>query len=668
MNFQTHNDYQRYFEHQKYQLFQPYIHHQSSFIPRLLPEFALQLSTKQVAYLLEKRFSVRFWEAMNPEQQVASPTQYQPDGQWLKRSNIVGINVRTIGNFWNIIKYSFTLPSSYDSVHLLPIWECGVVASLYGMASWNINPEFYSHELAAEYPHLDTVEKQLRAVINILHLQGRSVGMDIIPHTDRYSEIVLANPQYFEWLQRADLSIVNHDENLYLIVQQAIMDWLLLNGSVLQTEYLPNNIHSFFNESMPESERLRMLFGERWDLDGRTKRRNSLIQYLYDRGYEPAPATMGPPYRGLAVDTSESAKVVDQDGRVWRDYVITKPQKFSRAFGPLTRYKLHEALDENHDWAIDFSKPRPEVYEYVSRRYAECALYFNFDYMRGDMAHVQMRVSVAPDDIDSYYDIHKYIKNFVQNTKPSFAYYAESFLAPDGEMAYGSEADHLERSEAEVSLGDLQSMVVGEAEFMNAFQHYSQLHDTRRFTPCFTIMTADKDDPRFDLFYAKGNQLRAFMGFFLVDWPSYTGLGFECRDLHTAPAPNEHYTKLYVFRINEGDKATFGPYTFGQNVLLFNDLLSLKNMSESLLSELRSSSVTWLEKIQDKANVIAWRCDAAPEYTFVVNLDLEKMNNIPTFVKDDELWFSTIENNTTQLMGGECRIYKKRIENMSFQS
>jgi hypothetical protein len=85
---------------------------------------------------------------------------------------MVGINVRTIQSFWNVVKY-FTLPASQSSIHLLPIWECGVVASLYGMAGWNINPEFYDAELASYYPHLDTVEKQLKVVVNILHALGK---------------------------------------------------------------------------------------------------------------------------------------------------------------------------------------------------------------------------------------------------------------------------------------------------------------------------------------------------------------------------------------------------------------------------------------------------------------------------------------------------------------
>ena len=660
MNFENFDDYQRYFEHQKYHLFQPYVHGQSSFIPRLLPEHAQQLSVPQVTYLLERRFGVRFWEALNPESRVDSPTQYLEETQWLKRSKMIGINVRTLGNFWNIIKYSFTLPRSYNAIHLLPIWECGVVASLYGMASWNINHAFFSYELAAAYPHLNTVEKQLKAVINILHLQGRTVGMDIIPHTDRYSEIVLANPSYFEWLRRVDLMITEHQDTLYFVVQQAIMDWLMSVGTAKTVEYFPNNIQSFFSDSHPESERLELLFGEKWDLQQRTVRRNSLIQYLYNLGLEPAPATMGPPYRGLEVDARESTKVVDQDGRVWRDYLIKKPQKFSRAFGPLTRYKLYEALDGNRDWGIDFERPLTAVFDYVCQRYAACALDYNFDFMRGDMSHVQMRASGVPDLADAYYDIHKCIKKFVGQYKKSFAYYAESFLAPDGEMAYGSEADHLERSDADVTLGDLQSMVVGAADFQNAFQYYINLEQQRTFTPCFTTMTADKDDPRFDAFYVKGSELRAFIGFFLTTMPSYTALGFECRDVHLLPAENEFYSKLFVFKIDEGEKATHGNYRFGRNIELFNNLLIIRELAEKILPEIEGSEVVWLQPVQQKSGLILWQCSRNLDLIFVANLDLNQAYQAASFLDHTTCIFSTNMNMQDQILGGECRVYHKK--------
>ena len=61
---------------------------------------------------------------------------------------MVGVNVRTLGSFWNVVKYAMTLPDCQSAIHLLPIWEPGVVSSLYGIAGWNLNREFFSSELA----------------------------------------------------------------------------------------------------------------------------------------------------------------------------------------------------------------------------------------------------------------------------------------------------------------------------------------------------------------------------------------------------------------------------------------------------------------------------------------------------------------------------------------
>lgn len=175
----------------------------SSFIPGLLPQTAVQLSVYQTLELLLKRLGNDVLRrALDPQETIDSPARPFADSRWLKTSNMVGINVRTLGSFWNVVNYSLTLPALHDSIHLLPIWEPGVVGSLYGMVSWQINPEFFDVDLARYVPALDTVERQLKAVVNLLHALGRTVGMDVIPHTDRFSEMVLAQPVLFEWVHR----------------------------------------------------------------------------------------------------------------------------------------------------------------------------------------------------------------------------------------------------------------------------------------------------------------------------------------------------------------------------------------------------------------------------------------------------------------------------------
>ncbi|NJN34235.1 MAG: hypothetical protein HC817_08280 [Saprospiraceae bacterium] len=603
-----------------------YINGETSFLVGLKPSDAVQMPTQQLLYVLGKKLGDEYFHVFDPNFTVESPLQKNrtTDSQWLKRVNMVGINVRTIFSFLNVTKYALTLPAAQQAVHLLPIWEPGVVASLYGVSSKNINPEFFSEEWCSAMPHLDTVEKQLKVTINILHALGKVVGMDVIPHTDRFSEQVIANPHHFEWLQRVDNQIINHENDLHLLVENLIFDFIAKRTiSPPNTPSVAHLSKDDFFYKMTELARCQILFGAPDDYEGRLYRRDDIIQMLYEKGFETVPATMGPPYRGLSVDT-EGGQIIDKKGRVWIDYTITKPEKFSRVFGPLTRFKLFENKDNNANWVLDFEKARQATWHYAAEYFDQTKATYNFDFMRGDMAHVQMRPDGVPPPqyADEFYDILGYIKKHVQQRIPYFANYAETFLAPPGEMAYGDEVDHLERASADATLGDLQSMVVGSQRFLGEFGRYLDILHTRKVAPNFTVMTADKDDPRFDVFYLKGNEARFFIALFLTEMPSYVSLGFEQRDPHPTPAPNEHYTKLYVFQIDEGEKATQGNYVWGKNTALFERLNAIKKYSDSLLNNLQNYDCQWIIKPNTtlEHKVIAWQC---AQYLFCVNLDLD---------------------------------------------
>ena len=599
----------------------------NSFIPNLLPEDALSLSAGETLNILRERFGGDTVNAAlqavdngtQPPSAPRSPVANQPNGDWLRNANMVGINVRTVGSFWNIIKYALTLPNFQDSIHLLPIWEPGVVGSMYGISSWHLNPEFFSAELAAAIPALDTIEKQLAAVVNLLHLMGKSVGMDVIPHTDRFSQIALAFPEHFEWLQRRDIEITDHRANLHEDVQKVILEFLRENGAALEGDLVPDG---FF--ALDEDARMRLLFGDPADKGARDARRRKLINKLYQHGYEPVPATMAPPFRGLAVDPREEARNVDGDGQVWRDFVITEPEPMSRVFGPLGRYKLYESKDDNANWELDFSQPRTETWEYVCERYAQVQQRFGFDFMRGDMSHVQMRKDGVPAELDEYYDILGAVKNHIQaQGAPYFGYFAETFIGPPNIFGYGDEMDHLEAAQAETTLGDLQSTIVGSIEFLQRFRAYDDMRETRLCTPNFTVMTADKDDPRFDEFYVAGNEVRLFIALFLTAMPSYMGLGFESRDTHHEPAPNEHYTKLYVFQESDGPKATHGAYVWGKNGELFSHITRLRLYAEEILPNIATRPTRWLIAPDAMAynRIIAWTQADNPQYLFLANVD-----------------------------------------------
>ena len=592
---------------------------------------------------------------------------------------MVGVNVRTINNFWSVVKYSLTLPAAQNAVHLLPIWEPGVVGSLYGMSSWRINVEFFSQELADHLPHLDTVEKQLRAVVNLLHISGRAIGMDVVPHTDRFSEMAFLYPEYYEWLQREDLTIVNHKEDLHEEVQEKIFKFVTLAGTANEDELLPKDTFDLFSPQSTEERRELVILGPPNDRGLRNKRRVALVRFISQYGYEPVPATMAPPYRGIEVDPRPEAKRVDSHGLVWRDYKITDPQPMSRVFGPLARYKLFRRKDDNNNWEIDFDKPRKEVWDYVCKKYAAVQERYGFDFMRGDMSHVQMRAEGPPLEHHTHYDILTAVKEHIrlESGVSHFAYFAESFIAPRNVMTFGDEVDHLEVSLADGALGDLQSLVVGTPEYLQRLRYYADITATRSFAAAFTLFTGDKDDPRFDEYYATGSVVRLFTALGLADFPSYMGMGFETRDIHLERAPNEHYTKLYVFEEHSGPNATCGPWKWGKNGALYRSLMRIRLYFDSLWKELAGLKTKWLLPPDATGNypVIAWTQEESPRQIFVCNTSHEKTFDKVTIPLPRELslafTFSTYEpakvserplekndrHRINRLFPGECRAY-----------
>ncbi|QJW89076.1 hypothetical protein HNV11_06575 [Spirosoma taeanense] len=596
----------------------------SSFIPRLLPQTAIGFSVYQTLEMLYKRLSGNtLRRALDPDEVIESPVKAQPNGDWLKRSNMVGINVRTIGSFWKVINYNLTLPALHDSIHLLPIWEPGVVGSLYGMVSWQINPEFFDVELARYVPALDTVDKQLKVVVNLLHALGRTVGMDVIPHTDRFSEMVIACPSLFEWVHREGAQIKDHSNLVYKYVEEAVWQYLKYAGAADGTP-LTFAKEDFFSTDvvvLTDDQRLRILFGQEHDYGSRLSRRLALIRHLTQLGFETLPMTMAPPYRGIHIDPEDF--VYDDSGQIWYQYAFDHPQPMSRVFGPLARYRFYESKDNNRNWELDFDRPNYPAWAYVCRKVHDCQRTYNFDFMRGDMAHVQMRPQGVPSQPDDFYDPLRAIKKYIQaNGAPYYGFFAETFLAPPDTMGYGNEPDHLEAIEAESTLGDLQSMVVGSDEFNRQFALYYNYLKTRRFAPNFTVMTADKDDPRFDTFYQSGNLFRYFTALFLTDMPSYVGLGFEVRNLHEQRGANEEYSKLYVFQIGDDkqpDKVTHEPYQWGENGEQFAVIERMRSTAERLWPAIAGQPTRWLVAPNDQrtqAGYIAWTHVEPTSYVF----------------------------------------------------
>ncbi len=587
-----------------------FIQKKRSYIADLTPANAVKLGVFEILEILHKRLDTdTLTKALNPDFTIESPVANHENTAWIKTSNMIGVNARTIDNFFNIVKYALTLPAHFDAIHLLPMWEPGVVSSLYGKTSWNINPEFFSNELQNAIPALNTVEKQLKVVVNLLHAMGKKVGMDVIPHTDRFSEMVFCYPRFFEWIKRDDKQLIAHHNELHREVEDLIWEFLYQNND-LDHRLAGKDKQQFFetrNAYFSHADRQNILFGPAENYTGRLEKRLKLIQYLLTAGFETLPMTMAPPYRGLHINFNDY--IVDQQGNKWYTYEFDAPQAMSRVFGPLTRYKFFEV--KPNSWDLDFDKPQLDLWQYIAEQYLACKNTFNLDFMRGDMAHVQPRPAGVPNPLPHYYDPLAFIKqSIIEKTSPNFGFYAETFLVEPNTMAYGDENEHLEAISADVSLGDIQSTVPGSIEFRSKLKYYKELLAKEIFSPCFTIITSDKDDPRFDHFYQNGLLMRTFCGIFFMDMPSYASLGFETRNQHLERGPNEEYSKLYVFKIednNETDKCTNGSFVFGKNLDQFERLQQLYQIADELLPKLKIDEFKMHTQDFENADYIYWQ-------------------------------------------------------------
>lgn len=634
---------------------QDYILSKNTFVKSLLPEVAVQLNSVDVLNIIAAKFGQSFLLlALDPNKTIDSPLINEENGDWLKKTQTVGVNIRTIGNFFNLIKYALTLSSNQDTIHILPIWEPGVVGSLYGKTSWNLNPEFFSYELASIVPWLNSTEKQLKAVVNLLHLMGKKVGLDIIPHTDRFSEITMLYPHLFEWVYRHEHEIISIKTENADIVETVIWNYLLKNGlavggtlSITQLEFFDIQHHKY-----NDFHKLEMLFGPVENRELRLRRRLEVMQAILGAGYETLPVTMAPPYRNLHLKKDDY--ITDELGNKWYNYHFDKPQGMSRVFGPLTRYKFYNTFEPSQE--LDFKSPNVIAWQYIADKYLECQQKYNFDFMRGDMSHVQPRKEGVPQIIEEFYDPLKYIKEYIQQAGVRyFSFFAETFIAPPNEMSYGNELEHLEAINADVTLGDLQASVVGSEDFRSKFKNYLDISNKWSFKTCFTIITADKDDPRFDEFYRSANHLRYFIGTFLSCLPSYIAMGFECRNQNLNRAINESYSKLYVFQISdnaETDKVTHGPYIWGDNIDQFLEFQKIKILAEKILPNTKDKDFVWITKPSISEYLVSWKIE---NYIFEANLNA----NLPSKLSKSKET-TLVYNSENYLVGHECRIYKTK--------
>jgi hypothetical protein len=133
-------------------------------------------------------------------------------------------------------------------------------------------------------------------------------------------------------------------------------------------------------------------------------------------------------------------------------------------------------------------------------------------------------------------------------------------------------------------------------------------------------------------------------------------LGFECRNKHLERAPNEEYTKLYVFQISdeaETDKVTHGPFEWGKNYGLFFELEKMKILFEEINRKNAFLGFEWIQKPSETQFVAKWKLG---DYLFLANLNAN--NSLKeSFDEKYELVYATADFTFEH----ECQVYKEKV-------
>lgn len=549
-----------------------------------------------------------FYQAYQSDFMIKSPVSNFHNSDWFKKSKIIGINPRITGSFFNIVKYATTFCE--NAIHIMPFFETGHDESLYVQNSWRISEEFFDENLAND--GFDTIEKQLKVIINLLHAMGKAVGFDVLPHVDNFSEIVFLNPSLFEWAKLNDnktsqLFPPEIDYNkIYLDVENEIVNFLKLY------KYKDNNLTAkkLFEETT-EKERHSIIFGK--DKKKWNNIRISLMNYIRQKGYETLPVTEHSPSRPIIFD-----KINTKNGINWSEFSIKNKSEQAIILGCITPYKWYEIDNEGYPNA---NKPELRVWSYFIDKYKNIQNEYNFDFMRGDMAHNQIpHASKIP--IKQLSEFWKFLKQEIQKNTPYFASLAEAFY----NTHYINGYTDMMNKDFDVVLGNMNFRFLDE-EFINHLKDYINIHPQFSFSPCVCVFTNDADKKENNALYQSplANDIRIFCGYFL-NQASYTGIGYELRNL--LPKKPEQYTFNYIKKMKK-------PYCWGNNEEFLSTVFEMREIYCQITKEIKNpeiklcytnsnSALSWI--FTDELNNI--------KYLFCFNLDKQVKNITITFDKN----------------------------------
>lgn len=613
-----------------------------------------------IEHLTQKYGAPEVQKALNPKNRYPSPLQKAKttSPNWLQHSVIVGINPRAMGKFWNMAQYAATKSTGENAFHLLPVFK-NSMDKLYQPINWDLTTEFFDPELAQKYPQLNTPEAQLKVTINLMHLMGKTVGMDVLRHTDRGGEDVFLHPSFFEWVKIKDNHIIDRRDDLHSEAETVIKNFLKNYGDgrtltdkqenalppthargmnyIAESRFITGKNYpqsnTFFSDTDTvnlclDKERAEILFGPENFSRLRRERRVLLMNHLKAHGLFTTPVVDIPPYA--------PAQLGHMDKNGWPVFKINdafnqKEGAFQSIFGSLTPYKLFHL---NPDGSHDTSRPVKPVWDYLAQRYLAFQRAYGFDFMRGDMAHVEPRFRENHRNPQSnkaqWYDLFGYILHTIQTQgeAPYFAFLPEALMwAKDWHQ--NRPLDHIRNMNSTVALGSLQHVPLGEGHnFANDFKIHMDNGQHIGVPMASSIMTADSDDPHHQHLYGSThkNMVRLFVGLF--HRPTYLGMGFEMKG-NNWPWPSDSQEAMAQQTTHGSMNAARGtPYQWGNNPDAYANYTRLRNLLETY----KHNNDTTLEGYLQQAKAYVLELDKRDTPLMVWTLAPKNKPHAPDYV------------------------------------
>lgn len=488
---------------------------------KISPQTALNRNFDTTYRALENIIGKKLVYEIFNGKEIKGPHAGEANSEWFGQSKIIGINPRAIGSYFDIVKYAMTFPE--DSIHIMPLFEQGYQSSLYAPINFQLSEEFMDEKL--KKLGFDTPEKQLKLTVNLLHALNKNVGMDFLEHTDRFSEEVFINPDFFSW---AKIAPIKERELIYPeinpdkigdFIKEAVIEFLRINGDD-KGEKIPEiilkNLYSF------KEDKIREIIFSNGNLKTRTKRRVALMEHIRSLGYETRPIS----HYSLKKKV-DFKKMMQANGKTWAIFSDNGGGTDEDCqFGNLAGFKLYH-LDKNAN--PDITRPNIEAWEYICKQYANFQSEYGFDFLRADMGYLHYG--------DSLRDIHSLIKEYIkQNGTKHFATMGECFSL----LGYG-EDEAIRRKNYDSVLGNLHYENVYNPQFCSIIRAYNF---NPNYKVCLTSITADSDQTKYNENYDNfQNTIRLFLGLF-SNQPSYMGMGLETRD--TNPTEGKNLTKDFI--------------------------------------------------------------------------------------------------------------------------